>query len=119
MAIAGALFRCGEPVVIEYTPSSGNVAAGSVVVLGNNAGICCGIAHKDIANNRTGALALGLGTYDCKNLNNAANWAKVYWDATNIGVTTTSTNNALFGFVCFGGGNGVNTTCMVLHHPYV
>jgi hypothetical protein len=114
-----AAFRCGEPVVIEYTPSSGNVAAGQVVLLGNTTGLTCGIAHKDIANNKLGALAMGEGVYDVLNLNNAANFAKVYWDAVNLGITTTSTNNALFGFVVSAGGGGTNTVAQAFHHPYV
>lgn len=114
-----ATFRSGEPVTINYTPSSGNVAAGQVVLVGNTAGLTCGIAHTPITNNTLGALAAGGGIYDVVNLDNAANGTKVYWDDTNNKVTTTSTNNALFGFVVTGGAGGANSTCRALHFPYV
>jgi hypothetical protein len=112
-------FRHGDPVMVDYTPSSGNVAAGQVVLVGNTTGFTCGIAHVDIANNTLGALAAGGGVYDVTNLNNAATGAKVYWDRTNNKVTTVSTNNALFGFIVSGGGGGANSTCRALHKPYV
>jgi Uncharacterized conserved protein (DUF2190) len=112
-------FRHGEPLMIDYTPASGNVSAGQVLLLGNTAGLCCVIPHSDIANNVKGAVAAGGGVYDVVNLNNAANGAKVYWDDTNNKVTTTSTNNALFGFIVSEGGGGANTTAKALHQPYV
>lgn len=113
-----ATFRHGEPVMIDYTPSAGAVTAGDVVLIGNTTGLTCGIAHCDIANNKLGNLAAGGGIYEVTNLNNAANGAKVWWDGTSK-VTTTSTNNALFGFVVENGGGGANTACNVLHKPYV
>jgi len=82
-------------------------------------GLTLGIAHHDITNNALGALAAGGGIYDVVNLNNAANYAKVWWDATNTKITTVSTNNALFGFVVENGGGGANTTCRAKHFPNV
>jgi len=117
--MADTTFRHGDPVMIDYTPGSGNVAVGDVVLLGNTAGLCCGIAHSAITNNVKGALAAGGGVYDVVNLNNAANYAKVYWDDANNKVTTTSTNNALFGFIVADGGGGANSTARALHAPGV
>lgn len=117
--MAEATMRHGDPVMIDYTPSGGNVSAGQVVLLGNTTGLTCGIAHSDIENGVLGALAGGGGVYDVANLNNAANYAKVWWDDTNNKVTTVSTNNALFGFVVANGGGGANTTCRAMHKPYV
>jgi hypothetical protein len=114
-----ATFRHGEPTMIDYTPASGNVSAGQVVLLGNTAGLTCGVAHRDIANGLLGALAGGGGIYDCVNLNNAPNYSKVYWDDSVNKVTTVSTNNAQFGFVVANGGGGANTTCRVRHWPFV
>lgn len=114
---AKATYRSGKPQVIDYTPAAA-VAAGDVVLLGNTTGLTCGVAHSDIAANELGALAAGGGIYDMVNLNNAANFAKVWWDGTSK-VTTTSTNNALFGFIVSGGGGGANSTCQVIHRPYV
>jgi hypothetical protein len=106
--------------MIDYTPASGNVAAGDVILAGNAAGISCVIAHVPITNNTLGAVAAGGGVYDMINLNNAADFAKVYWDpATPTKVTTTSTNNAKFGYVAYNGGGGANTTCQVVHDPNI
>lgn len=116
--MAQTTFRGGNPEHIAYTPSSGNVSAGDVVLLGNTTGITCGIAHTDITNNALGSLQLG-GLHDVVNLNNAANYAKVYWDDTNDKVTTVSTNNALFGFIEENGGGGANSTAIARHFPYV
>lgn len=117
--MAEASFRHGNPVMVDYTPSSGNVAEGEVVLVGNTTGWTCGIAHVKIENSTLGALAAGGGVYECVNLDNAANGAKVYWDDSASKVTTTSTNNALFGFVVANGGGGANTNCRVLHQPHV
>lgn len=117
--MAEATYRHGDPVMVDYTPSSGNVSAGQVILVGNTTGFTCGIAHVDITNNTLGALAAGGGVYSVTNLNNSATGAKVYWDDTNNKVTSVSTNNALFGFVVANGGGGANTACDVLHKPYV
>lgn len=115
--MAEATLRQGNPRFIDYTPASGAVTAGQVVLLGNLAGVSCGIAHQDIANNTLGALAIGDGVYDCVNLSNLANYALAYWDDANNKLTATSTNNAVFGAVVGGGGGGANSTCQVVHNP--
>jgi hypothetical protein len=51
------------------------------------------------------------------NLSNGANGAKVYWDGTKA--STTSTNNATFGFIVSGGGGGANSAAYAIHKPYV
>lgn len=117
--MADTTYRSGEYRSINYTPSGGNVAVGQVVLLGNTAGLTCGIAHQAIENSTLGSLAAGGGIYDVVNLNNAANYAKVYWDNSNKKVTTTSTNNALFGFITSDGGGGANSTAKAMHWPYV
>lgn len=111
-------FRYGQPVMIDYTPSA-NAVNGEVILLGNTAGLTCGVAHQDLTNTVLGAISAGGGVYDCVSLENSANYTKVWWENTNNKVTTTSTNNALFGFIVYGGGAGANTTVSVLHKPYV
>ena len=121
--MAEATFRHGDPVMVDYTPSSGNVSAGQVVLLGSvtantsGTGAVAAIAHRDITNNTLGALAVHGGVYDVTNLNNAANGAKVYWDDSNNKVTTVSTNNAVFGWIVAEGGGGANSTATALHLP--
>ncbi len=121
--MAEATFKHGDPVMIDYTPSGGNVAAGAVVVIGavtsNTAGygLLAAIAHTPITNSTLGSLAAGGGVYAVTNLNNAAIGAMVYWDDSANKVTTVSTNNAQFGQVVELGGAGANTTCNVLHDP--
>lgn len=115
---AVATFRHGSPRMIDYTPAAGNVAGGSVQLLGNTAGLTCGIVHDDIVNNVRGAIAAGGGIYEVTNLNNSANYAKVYWDATNSKITSVSTNMSLFGYVVRDGGGGANTNCLAIHLPW-
>lgn len=118
-----AVFRHGYPVMVDYTPSSGNIAEGQVVVDGSvtantaGKGALLKIAHHAIVNNTQGALSVGGGIYAVTNLNNAANSAIVYWDDSANKVTTVSTNNAKFGYVVASGGGGANTTCYALHDP--
>jgi hypothetical protein len=118
MAVTAA-FRHGDPTFEEYTPGSGNVSAGAVVVLGNTAGLSLGIAHSDITNNTLGSLAIGGGVYDVVMLSNIANWGLAYWDSANSKLTSTSTNNAVFGLVVNGGGGGANATVRAWHLPYL
>lgn len=113
-----AIMYHGEYVAIDYVATA-DIEAGNVILLGNTTGLTCGIAHQAIANAETGALAAGGAVYRVTNLNNAADYAKVWWDASAEKVTTVSTNNALFGFIVSGGGGGANTECKALHKPYV
>lgn len=115
--MADTTFRHGAPLMIDYTAGA-DVDAGEVVLLGNTTGVTCGIAHRDIANGILGAVAVGGGVYDVVNLNNAADYAVVYWDNAAKKVTTTSTNNATFGFIVADGGAGANTTAKAMHHPF-
>lgn len=122
--MAEATFRHGDPVMVDYTPSSGAVTEGQVVVLGtvtgntSGTGVLAAVAHRPIANNALGALAVGGGVYDVTNLNNAATGAKVYWDDSTNKVTTVSTNNAVFGWIVASGGGGANSTAKAIHAPY-
>lgn len=122
--MAQATFIHGDPVMVDYTPSSGDVTEGDVVVVGSvtantsGTGAIAMVAHRPISNNVQGALAVGGGIYQVTNLNNAANGAKVYWDDTNNKVTTVSTNNAVFGWIVANGAGGANSNCRAFHHPY-
>ncbi len=124
--MADSTFRHGDPVMVDYTPASGNIALGEVVVLGSvtantsGTGAVAAVCHRPITNSTLGALAVGGGVYAMVNLNNAATGAKVYWDIQNNTrkVTTVSTNNAVFGWIAASGGGGANSTCYVSHAPY-
>ena len=112
------VLRHGDTLKVDYTPAAGDIAAGQVVLLGNTTGITCGVAFRPIDNTVKGALDGGGGVYEGINLSNAADSATVYWDDSVAKFTTTSTNNAKFGYVVRDGGGGANTNCLVLHHPY-
>ena len=124
--MANATFRHGNPVMIDYTPSAGDVSAGDVVVVGTvgantgGTGALACVAHTDIANNVLGALAVGGGVYDIICLQNSVIGTKVWWDdSVPTKVTTTSTNNAMFGIVVGDAGGGANSVCRVLHAPHL
>lgn len=101
----------------EHTPASGNISAGQVVLLGNLSGLSCGIAHGDITNNTKGSLAIGGGVYEVVMLSNIAQWGLAYWDDGNNKLSSTSTNNAVFGVVVYNGGGGANATVRAMHIP--
>jgi predicted RecA/RadA family phage recombinase len=96
-----------------YTPGAA-VAVAQVVLVG----MLVTIAHKAIAANVQGDVAIGGGVYNVKNINGAATGAKVYWDGTNNGVTTTAAGNSVFGFIASGGGGAANSQCNAMHAPY-
>jgi predicted RecA/RadA family phage recombinase len=116
MAADEAVMWQGEYEAIDYVAGA-DIAGGEVVLLGNTAGVTCGIAHHPIANGETGSLASGGAVFEVSNLNNAANYAKVYWDDSVNKITTVSTNNAFFGWIVNGGAGGANTKCKALHWP--
>lgn len=123
--MADATFRNGDPIMVDYTPASGNIAEGTVLALGTVTANTSGtggyavVAHTAITNNILGAVSVGGGIYAMVNLNNAATGAKVYWDLQNNTrkVTTVSTNNVQMGYIVASGGGGANTTCYVHHLP--
>lgn len=112
-----ARYRHGDPVMVDYTPGA-DVDAGDMVLVGNTAGWTLGVAHVDIANGELGALAAGGGVYECQVASNYAAGSKVYKPSGNAILTTTSTNNALFGFTVEDSA-AANARVKVLHKPYV
>src|SRR5690606_27319184 len=122
--MADATFRHGNPVMIDYTPSGGDVAAGEVVVIGSvtgstsGPGAVAGVAHRPLTNSTLGALGIHGGGYDVVSLNSAANGAKVDWDDSTNKATTVSTNNAVFGWIAADGGGGANSTAKAFHNPF-
>lgn len=118
MAANEVTFDHGEYSAEDYVATA-DISAGEVVMLGNLTGVTCGIAHHAIANGVTGSLAMGGGVYKGINLNNAANYVKVWWDTSVNKFTTVSTNMMQFGWVHRGGGGGANSICYVRHWPYV
>lgn len=90
-----AQFRHGDPLMVDYTPTAADVAAGDVVVIGD---LAC-IAHQKITKNTLGAVAAGGGVYRVTADGALSAGVKVYWDDTANKVTATSTNNKVFGYV--------------------
>lgn len=115
--MADATFRHGVPTNVDYTPSAGDVSSGDIIVAGNTAGLATVIAPKDITNNELGAAAVG-GVWDVKVAANYSAWTKVWWDAANSVLTTTSTNMAQFGYTVEASA-AANAVVQVLHHPHV
>lgn len=109
--------RYGNPRRIPFTPSSGDVSAGDVILAGNLVGIGTVIATQDIANAVEGSVEIGGGVYQVTMLSNIAQYGLAYWDDTNNKLTSTSTNNAVFGVVVEGGGGGVNAVVYAYHDP--
>lgn len=115
--MAETYFRHGSPLMIDYTPGAGAIDAGDIVLIGNTAGLTCGVAHNDIANSTLGALAAGGGVYKAQIAGNYAAGTLVYKPAGNAILTTTTTNNAPFGFTVETG--TTNTWVNVAHVPHV
>lgn len=92
----------GEGESLDYTPGSA-VAAGDVVVLGS---VGVGVADGAIAANALGAVVVD-GLIEFPKATGAINaYAKVYWNATNKNVTTTSTDNTLAGYAVAAAASG-------------
>src|SRR5678809_998620 len=120
--MAHSVFRSGNVEMVDYTPASGNVAVGDVVVISaattnstTGAAGLLGICHRPIVNNTLGALAIMGGIYSFGNLNNSATGAIVYWDATNNKATSVTNSNCLLGKIVANGAGGTNSTCYVEH----
>jgi len=121
--MAEAILHHGEYLTHQYTPSSGAVDAGDMVVMGTvtansntGAGAILGIAHTDIANNIQGTLAIGGGVYDCVIASNYAAGVTLFKPSGTAILSTTATNNALFGQL-LEAASAANAVCQVLHDP--
>lgn len=93
MYTAKAQFRHGNPVMVPHTATAA-ISAGDVVIVGDQVRI----AHSDIANGDTKNLAIGGGVYKMPKATTTstaiAAGKKVYWDATNQVITTSSASGA-------------------------
>ncbi len=92
--MAEAVFKHGNPIMVDHTPGSA-VAAGEVVEI--TANTFAGIAHSAIEASRKGSLSLGPGVYEFTADGALAIGAIVYWDTTANKVTATATNNPKIG----------------------
>ncbi len=122
--MAMSTFRHGNPLMVDYTPGSGNVALGDVVVISaattnstTGAAGLIGIATRPITNNTLGALAVAGSVHAFVNLNNAATGAIAFWDASTNKATTVTNTNCQIGKIVANGGGGANTTCYAMLQP--
>lgn len=115
--MADAVFRHGDPVMVDYTATA-DVTAGDMILVGNLTGWTLGVAHVDFANTEKGALAIGGGVYHCMVASNYAAGSKVYKPTANAILTTTSTNAALFGYTVEAAA-AANAVIEVYHEPHV
>lgn len=109
--MAQAQFKQGNPIMADHTPGTA-VAAGAVVVVGATPRV----AHRDIAANEKGALAVFGGIYEMVGAGVYADGTKVYWDNVAGKVTTTAGSLKVFGELvsaCSADG----ATCRVFHNP--
>lgn len=117
-----ATFVHGEYRTMDHTPAAGAVDAGDMVLIGSvtantaGTGALLAVAHHDIANGTLGALAIGRGVYDCMVASNYAAGTKVYKPSGNAILTSTGTNNALFG-VTLEAAAAANAVVQCLHQP--
>jgi len=111
-----ATYLHGDAQMVEYTAGA-DISAGDVIVTNDTPRI----AHLDIANGALGALAARGGVYRMPKASGSttaiAADKKVYWDATNHVVTTTSSGNKGFGVTVKASVDG-DTTQVVRHEPF-
>jgi predicted RecA/RadA family phage recombinase len=111
MAAPTAKYRHGEPVMVDYTPTSA-VTAGDVILQG----VVPMVAHKDIAANKLGSLASRGGVYRLTPAAAIAVGKTVWWDVAAKKVTETATSNAHFGYTVIASFSG-DTLVDVQHSP--
>lgn len=104
-----------ETVMVDYTPTSADVLAGTVVVIGVRPLIC----HVLIKQNKLGALAFSGGTYIVTKASGTAIAAgvKLYWDDTAKVATATATSNTVLGYASTAGAASADLSVIVHHSP--
>lgn len=114
--MAKAIFRGGNPVMMDYTPASA-VAAGDVVIVGTRP---C-VAHKDIAANVLGALAIHGGIYDLVKDDTSgpdiAQGEEVAWITSTNLASDVITGNKHFGWALAAAGASASTV-RTFHVPH-
>lgn len=108
-----AIFKHGNPRMVEHTPS-GAVDAGDVVVTGDTPRV----AHTDIAANTLGHLAAAGGVYEMTGDATIAADVVVYWDVSTSKVSESddSGTNTMFGFTVTACADD-DELCLVRHEP--
>jgi predicted RecA/RadA family phage recombinase len=95
---------------LNYTAGA-NITSGSFVLVG----AIGAIAKTDIANGKTGAVQI-TGVFTVPKASGAVTQgAKLYWDATNSVLTTTSSGNTIVGVAADGAGSGDATVKILLN----
>lgn len=111
--MAQATYRHGNPLMVDYTPSSA-VSAGDVIVIGDD----IRIAHVDIAANEKGAVAAQGGVYtfakSTATSSAIAAGKRVYWDASGEVVTETASTHKIAGRTVAAAGDD-DATIDVIH----
>jgi predicted RecA/RadA family phage recombinase len=113
MNLAVATFSHGDPVMVDYTPATA-VDAGDIILF-NSVPV---IAHKDIAANTLGAVAISNGVYDIEKTAGEAlvRGAAVYYNDDTEKATREATSNFLLGIAVEFAGSAA-TTVKVYHQP--
>lgn len=125
MAITYLTYRFGRPIMVDFLDGSNAHSAGDVVVQGN----LVLVAHSDLAQSVTGAIALGYGIYDGPKSTAAGSGAAlaigtpVCWNNTTHTFDPDLANGQLFGIVIgsvssvFAAPVDADTQVRVLHMP--
>ena len=99
-----------EGKILDYTAGAATVSGQFVLV-----GAIGGIAIADIANGATGAVQIE-GVFSVPKASGAVTQgAKLYWDATNSVLTTTSSGNTIVGVAAAAAASGDATVQILLN----
>ncbi len=108
--MADAIFKHGDPTMMDYVPDGSDVAAGDVIVTDDAAVV----AHLAIKDGETGAVATGGGSYEMTAAVELGIGVFVYFDSNKVSTTKTG---AGFG-VAETYASGDNELLTVRHDPF-
>ena len=110
--MADTIFSYGNPEMVDHTPGSA-VTGGKVVVVGNTPMV----AHRDIAANKLGALAIRGGIYKMIAVEALSAGTKVWWIAASSKVDdSAATGDKHFG-IALTASTADGDTIDVFHNP--
>ncbi len=118
-------FRSGKPTMVDYTPPSGTVAAGDVVIVGATPLVAHANIPQFTGGTRLDALSIGGGIYQVVTDGTPRIGQDVYFNPTSSKFTATAVGNVHFGVLVAGPSGDLagaspasdNDLALVLHSP--